>query len=203
MHKAWKIIKTVFWVAVIVGSIFVIFSSLDLFGYRMYVVKSGSMEPKIHTGSTVIDHRANDYKVSNVITFKVQNSKDTVTHRIVNAKTEAGTTTYQVKGDANKTADPDPVLKTNVVGKVLFSIPYLGYFIAFLRTLPGLIIFIIAPAVIIISDEIANIKTEVARIAVAKKAVVKEAEKIEEEVVEEEKKIAKKLTKKLAKPVKK
>jgi signal peptidase len=189
MHKAWKIIKTVFWVAVIVGSLFVIFSSLDLFGYRMYVVKSGSMEPKIHTGSVVIDHKANNYNLKDVITFKVQNSKDTVTHRIYKINADKS---FTVKGDANKTADPDPVQKTNVVGKVLFSIPFLGYFIAFLRTLPGLIIFIIAPAVIIISDEIANIKSEAARIVNARKKVVKEVEKIEEFVEEEEKKIFKK-----------
>jgi len=58
-----------------------------------------------------------------------------------------------------------------------FFTPYLGYFITFLRSLPSLIIFIIAPVEIIISDEIANIKTEVARIATAKKAVVKNLNK--------------------------
>jgi signal peptidase len=127
----------------------------------MFIVKSGSMEPKIHTGSVVIDHTATNYKLKDVITFKIPNSKDTVTHRIVQISSKNGVTSYRVKGDANPTPDPGPVLKTNVIGRVLFSIPGLGYIIAFIRTLPGLIIFIAIPGIIIISDEVANIKDEV------------------------------------------
>ena len=67
---------------------------------------------------------------------------------------------YRTKGDANKSADPEFVSKQNVVGKLVFSIPLVGYLMAFVKTLPGLVIFVFIPAVIIISEEIANIKTE-------------------------------------------
>lgn len=164
MSKAWKILKTIFWAMVIVASIFIIFTSLSLFGYQMFIVKSGSMEPKIHTGSIVIDHKESNYNLKNVITFKIKGSKDTVTHRIVQVKTANGVVSYFVKGDANKTPDPDPVLKTNVVGKETFTVPFIGYLIAFIRTLPGLIIFIVVPALIIVSDEIGNIRDEVKKI---------------------------------------
>jgi signal peptidase len=164
MSKIWKYTRTTFYVAIITASVVIIISSLNIFGFQMFIVKSGSMEPKIHTGSVVIDNTANSYKLKNVITFKVPNSKDTVTHRIVQISTKNSVTSYHVKGDANPTPDPDPVLKSNVVGKVLFSIPELGYLIAFIRTLPGLIIFIAIPGIIIISDEIANIKDEVRKI---------------------------------------
>lgn len=164
MSKAWKIIKIIFYTTIIIGSIFVITTSFNLFGFQMFVVKSGSMEPKIQTGSLVIDHTSTDYKLKDIITFKVSGSTDTVTHRIVKTDTKDGVTNYQVKGDANATPDPDPVLKTNVVGKVLFSIPFLGYLIAFVRSLPGLIIFIALPTLIIISEEIGNIKTEIKRL---------------------------------------
>jgi signal peptidase len=164
MSKIWKTIKTIFYVAIIAASVFIIITSLNIFGFQMFIVKSGSMEPKIHTGSVVIDHTATNYKLKNVITFKIANSRDTVTHRIVQINTKDGVTSYRVKGDANSTPDPGPVLKSNVVGKVLFSIPELGYLIAFIRTLPGLIIFIAIPGIIIISDEIANIKDEVRKI---------------------------------------
>ena len=195
MKKAWAIIKGIFWVAITFAAVFIIFTSLNLFGYQMFVVKSGSMEPKIHTGSVVVDNKTDNYKKGDIITFKVSGSKDTVTHRIIAVKTENNQTSYQVKGDANDTADPDPVLKDNVVGEVRFSIPFLGYLIAFIRTLPGLILFIIIPSLIIIAEEMSNIKAEIAKIRKAKKKVAKEVKKIEEEIVNEEKKIVKKLTK--------
>jgi len=194
--KVWKAIKGIFWVAIIFAAVFIIFTSLNLFGYQMFVVKSGSMEPKIHTGSVVIDHKASNYEVGNVITFKIPESKDTVTHRIVAINADTTGTTYQVKGDANNSPDPDLVPQANVVGKVNFTIPFLGYLIAFIRTLPGLIIFILIPALIIIAEEMGNIKTEVANIKAAKKKVVEEVEKIEKTVGDEEKIIVNKITKK-------
>jgi signal peptidase len=173
MRKTWKIIKIIIYVAIITSSLFIIATSLNVFGFQAFIVKSGSMEPDIHTGSVVVDHISTDYKLKDVITFKISGSKDTVTHRIVKINQKTGVTSYQVKGDANQTSDPDPVLKTNVVGSVLFSIPLLGFLIAFIRSVPGLIIFIAIPALIIISEEISNIKSEVKKIANKDKGVNK------------------------------
>jgi len=195
MDKAWKIIKGIFWVAITFAAMFIIFTSLNIFDYQMYVVKSGSMEPSIHTGSVVVSNKTNNYKEGDIITFKVSGSKDTVTHRIITIKEENGQTSFQVKGDTNDTPDPDLVLKANVVGEVRLSIPFLGYLIAFIRTLPGLIIFIIIPALIIIAEEMGNIKTELTKIRKAKKKVTKKIKKIEKEIVSEEKEIVNKLTK--------
>lgn len=175
---------------VIVFSLIVIFSSLDIFGHRMYAVKSGSMEPKIPTGSLVFDEKSSGYKVGDVITFRIPNNKDTVTHRIVQIKTDLKNDTfYVVKGDANQASDPNPVPKDDVVGKVSHSVPYFGYLVSFVKTLPGLIIFIIIPATIIIYQELVNIKTEIAKIRATKRKVVEEVEKIEDVVEKEEKKI--------------
>jgi signal peptidase len=165
MRKTWKILKIIFYAAIIIGSISIIVTSLNVFGFQSFIVKSGSMEPSIHTGSVVVDHTGTNYNVGDVITFKIKDSQDTVTHRIVKVNQNAGITSYKVKGDANNTPDPDPVLKTNVVGSVSFSIPYLGFLIAFIRSIPGLILFIAIPALIIISEEISNIRTEVTKIA--------------------------------------
>jgi signal peptidase len=74
----------VFYLAIIVFSLLIIASSLNIGGWRMYVVKSGSMEPAIHTGSIVFDKKEADdtYVVGDIITFQLPSSKDTVTHRI-------------------------------------------------------------------------------------------------------------------------
>jgi signal peptidase I len=197
MREAWDIIKNTILGLVILFALIIIISSLSLGGNKMYVVKSGSMEPKIHVGSVVFDKPQKEYGVGDVITFKILGTKDTVTHRIVEVVPDAKNEIfYRVKGDANQTADPSLVAKANVVGKQNFSVPLLGYLVGFIKTLPGLIVLIIIPAVIIIYDEIANINTEVAKIKAAKRKVIEEVEKVEEFVEEEEKKIFKKVAKK-------
>jgi signal peptidase len=188
MGKAWKVIKGIFWIAITFAAMFMLFTSLNLFGFQMFVVKSGSMEPNINISSVVFDHREANYYVGDVITYRLANSKETVTHRIVEVTDNSNTTVYKVKGDANETPDFSPVFKEDVVGKVLFSVPYLGRLIMFIRTLPGLTIFIIIPAMIIIADEMSNIKNEAARIKKAKDKAVVEPEKLKEENLEKLKK---------------
>ena len=181
MKKLWSICKAIFWLVFIVAALAVIISSVKLFGYSMFVVKSGSMEPAIHTGSVVFDKTDGDYAKGDIITFKVSESKDTVTHRIVEIKKEDNAISYKVKGDANDTADPDLVLKDNVVGKVIFSIPYFGYLVAFMKTLPGLIIFIILPSLIVVYGEIDKIKKEIDRMRNKEDKLDKEIEQVEKE----------------------
>lgn len=190
MKKFGKIINNVVTTLVALFALLIIASSLNVFGTRMFVVKSGSMEPEIHTGSVVFDRASADYGIGDIITFKVPNSKDTVTHRISEVRTDVENKIfYQVKGDANNTPDTDLVSKENVIGKVSFSIPYVGYLVAFIKTLPGLVIFIIIPATIIIYQELANVKTEIQRLRELKQTAIKTAKKVESEIIEEEKKV--------------
>lgn len=184
-----KIIKGIVLAVVALATVFIVFTSLNVFGLQMFVVNSGSMEPKIHTGSVVIDHKADNYKVGDVITFKISGSANTATHRIVTVNNDGTGVTYQVKGDANNSPDPDLVPAANIVGKVKFSIPLVGYLVAFIKTLPGLVIFIIIPATIVVYQELINIKTEIQGLKKAKKVVAAAAKKVEDEIAKEEKKL--------------
>lgn len=129
--------------------------------YKLMVVLSGSMEPTIKTGSIVVVKPEKTYKVGDIITFRDSTQPQiTVTHRIF----EASGSAYITKGDANKTADTQERLKQNVLGKVIFSIPFLGYPVSFAKTQTGLIILVIIPSVIIIYSELLNIKNEALRL---------------------------------------
>ena len=57
MKKTWKIFKVIVWGAIIVAALFIIVTSFNFFGFEMFIVKSGSMEPKIQTGSVVVDKK--------------------------------------------------------------------------------------------------------------------------------------------------
>ncbi|HET9722081.1 MAG TPA: signal peptidase I [Candidatus Saccharimonadales bacterium] len=195
MRNYSKILKNTVLGLIIVFSLVIIASTLDIFGHRQFVVASGSMEPKIMTGSMVFDQKSSNYKIGDVITFKKAGSKDTVTHRIVSVKNDAsGQTFYTVKGDANSSPDADPVAKSDVVGKVSFSIPYVGYLVNYIKTLPGLVIFIIIPATILIYQELVNIKSEIAGMRRTKRKIVQEAKKAEETILAEERELAAKFT---------
>jgi signal peptidase len=151
------------------------------------------MEPDIKTGSLVLVMEQSDYRTGDVITYTVPGGDDTVTHRIVEKKTDmTNSIFYRVKGDANDAPDKELVSKSNVVGEVLFSIPLLGYLVAFIKTLPGLILFIVIPATIIVYQELVNIKAEIQKLRRAKNHAIETAKKVEDIIVVEEKKLAKK-----------
>src|SRR6185436_8586114 len=77
------------------------------------IVKSGSMEPAIPTGSIVVVKPEHLYRKGDVITFGKDTKTDVpTTHRII-ALNDDGT--YTVKGDANEEADPNPVPRSTVI----------------------------------------------------------------------------------------
>ena len=106
-----------------------------LFGIRPFVVMSGSMEPAIHTGSIVFADTgvtAADCSVGDIIIFS--QGDNTVSHRIAEDRGEA----FITKGDANEDADSNCLPKGAVDGKILYSIPYVGYIIVGLRSPAGI-----------------------------------------------------------------
>jgi len=125
------------------------------------VVRSGSMEPAIKTGSIVIDKNFNEYNIGDIATFKNKDKpKETTTHRIVDKQCQGGVCKFTTKGDANDGPDSEKITQDRIVGKVMFKITYLGYIASFARSLPGLIIIIIIPATIIIYEEMKKIHRE-------------------------------------------
>ncbi|OGD69130.1 signal peptidase I [Candidatus Campbellbacteria bacterium RIFCSPHIGHO2_01_FULL_34_10] len=130
--------------------------------YELRVVQSGSMEPAIKTGSVAVIKPSDDYQVGDVITFgDVYKSETPITHRIVDIKVIEGDYYYITKGDANDDNDPKDVPKEDVIGKVLFSLPYAGYVVQEARKPFGFAILIIIPGVIIVYDESKKIWKEI------------------------------------------
>ncbi|MFA6518999.1 MAG: signal peptidase I [Candidatus Shapirobacteria bacterium] len=122
---------------------------------KPYIVQSGSMEPTINTGDIIIVAPQSKYYRNQVITFK-DSEERVVTHRIVgdNQNSDGPFTT---KGDANQTTDEEEITPAKIIGKVVFTLPKLGYVVAYSRTPTGLIILIIVPMTIIAYDEIRKI----------------------------------------------
>lgn len=100
-------------------------------GYRPVVVLSGSMEPTYHVGSIIYYKEAPFEQITqgDPITFHAGDGGSLITHRVVE-KSEMNRE-FVTKGDANESADPNPVSYSNVAGKTSkLTIPYAGYLIS-------------------------------------------------------------------------
>lgn len=153
-----------FFVILIIGiTILVLLSAfLGENNFKFLVVKSGSMEPSIKMGSLVMIKREKEYTLGDVITFSnPKKPQELITHRIVNIEKLNSQKFYTTKGDANGEPDPKKVAKREVRGKVLFSVPYLGYLVDFVKKPLGFVLVVIVPAVLIILDETRNIFREI------------------------------------------
>lgn len=122
------------------------------------------MEPDLKIGSIVLVKPVSEYRVGDIITYRPPNSrgyKETTTHRIVEIQNTEGILSFRTKGDANNTPDNSYIGQEQIAGKVFFDLPVIGYLIAFVRTLPGLILIIIIPATLIIYEETKKIIKEI------------------------------------------
>jgi len=145
--------------------------------FKLLVVNGGSMEPELKPGSVILVLPKKDIISATTSLPKFQegeiiaylSGKETVTHRIVAVEQNQRKIFYQTKGDANPGADIKKVPEEKVLGKVIFSLPYLGYPISFAKTKTGYILLIIIPATTIIYGELLQIKNEIQKIIVKKK----------------------------------
>ena len=151
IKKTWNIFTSILVGLVVLLAIALV--GVRLVGLNPYVVLSGSMEPTYHVGSLIYVKEV-DYKeleVGDAITFML--SEDTVaTHRIIEVlvdEEDPETIRFFTKGDANDAPDGSPVHYKNVIGKPVFTIPYLGYLSNYIQSPPGLYVAIAVGAILI------------------------------------------------------
>ena len=140
MKKFLKILNCIFnTILTIIIVIGIVFITLYIIGIEPFVVQSGSMEPKIETGSLCFINKLTKFEDINqydIIAFKLPTGVG-VTHRVVKITNDGFTT----KGDNNDTEDLIITTRENYIGKNIFSIPKIGYGIKLIQTPRGKIIF--------------------------------------------------------------
>ena len=170
MKSLFKIGYGIFVAAVVVLGLLLLTSLIPIPGnIEVKIVQSGSMEPAIKTGALVVIKPSDEYRVDDVIMFgEDTKTKVPTTHRIVADEVRSGVFYYTTKGDANEDPDPQQVKQSEVIGKVLFSIPYLGYVLDFAKKPLGFALLIGVPAAIVVFDEVANILRETRKLKMKK-----------------------------------
>lgn len=93
----------------------------NYFGYRIFEVASGSMEPTLKIKDVVLV-KVNEKNIKNKdIIVYIGDNDAVITHRVLRIEGDS----LIVKGDANNTTDA-PIKKDQVVGKVVHIYPKLG-----------------------------------------------------------------------------
>jgi len=161
--KPLKIIYYVVFAAIVIIAFLLIVSTFPITGnIKFLTVQSGSMEPAIKMGGIVMVKPMDEYKIGDIITFgETTRAKSLITHRIYDIKVIGGQPVYISKGDANNAPDQKEIAKREIIGKVLISVPYVGYAVDFAKKPVGFALVIIIPATLIIFDEIKKIYGEV------------------------------------------
>ena len=108
---------------------------VNIFGYSIFEVATGSMHGSIEVGDAVLVKIGSKYDVGDVVTY--QNGDDFITHRIVSIQDDYVIT----KGDANNVND-NPIDNKLVLGKVVKIMPRLGVWKKVLLT-PKVIVLVL------------------------------------------------------------
>lgn len=129
-----------------------------------FIILSGSMSPSIPTGSVVLVQPQQTYDIGDVVTFRGSGDQKTfVTHRIIGVEQGQGGLSYITQGDANRAPDGGNIPREAIQGKVVLTLPYIGYFVQYIKTPQGFIFLVIVPATILIYEELKTIYREAIR----------------------------------------
>ena len=151
--KALKVVRvtieTIIWSLIVILAVLLVMTTAsrktDIFGYRLYVILSGSMEPTIHVKQAIVTKQIDDPQVGDIIAF---GKDDFITvHRVIKVYTEGDAKLYQTKGDNNNAEDNELVRKEYIKGKVQYILPGVGEAVLYLQK--HIIVLILAIGVLI------------------------------------------------------
>lgn len=178
MKKVFKVLKKILdifcWVIIAVLVASVIISVIarfngtvpSVFGYSVYRVSSGSMEPELKIGDVILGKSVDNpesIKVGDIVTYKGSGELTGmfITHKVIVAPHEEnGELMLQTKGIANEVAD-SPINVDRVQSVVICEIEFLAHFYNFFFSSWGLLA-IIALIILVFIDELVNLVKTIA-----------------------------------------
>lgn len=163
MSGRWQSILYTLFVGFVIGlvALLVAVQTSLINGVALYIVSSGSMEPTISTGSLVLVREKAEYAVGDIVTFGADRAESIpTTHRIVGERLQDGEFVYEMQGDANEEPDAQLRAPEEIIGQVVFHVPFLGYVLDFARQPLGFVLLIVLPALLVVFEEVSSIRQE-------------------------------------------
>ncbi len=126
---------------------------MNLFGYSIFQVKTGSMSGTMEIGDVIIVKLTKNIEQNDIITYEQENVL--ITHRIIKKEGENLVT----KGDSNNVED-DPITTEKVIGKVVYIFKNVEIWKSVLKTPEVYILIITTMVLFVITSLIENKKQE-------------------------------------------
>jgi signal peptidase len=124
-----------YWTAIALIGIIAVWSSTGLLGFTPSIIASRSMRPALDVGDIAVTLQTSpeNIRVGDVIQYWRQGESAPIIHRVIETYKSGGTTYIITKGDANNAPD-DPITPIQTVGKLIITIPKLGWISIYLKT---------------------------------------------------------------------
>jgi len=126
----------------------------SFFGYKPFIVLSGSMEPIFFPGDLTLTRtvKADTLKVGDIIAFRDEDS--VTTHRIHKITVVNNKRHFTTKGDNNNVEDNLTITDEMVEGIYVLKVPGLGKAAMFMQKPMGMLLFIALPMMLFILYDI-------------------------------------------------
>lgn len=120
--------QTIYWTAIALTAVIAVWSTTGLLGFTPTIIASGSMTPTLNVGDIAIVAAtpAKAIRIGDIIQYYTASGEPPTIHRVIDKYESGGLTWFITKGDANNAPD-NPINERQVAGKVIFTIPKLGW----------------------------------------------------------------------------
>jgi len=122
------------WLAISVFLVLAVWTSTGLLGFYPTIIASGSMRPTMDVGDIAIVTSTDPSKIQVGDIIQYWQKEEMVLHRVIEIhQTDLGTL-FRTQGDANDAPDPDPVFPNQIRGKLILTIPKIGWISIYIKT---------------------------------------------------------------------
>ena len=145
------VLRNIFAILIALIGLFVLFVLVS--GTKGYAVQSDSMAPRLVRGDVVFVRRIafEELAVGDIISAHFPDGSGVFTHRVTGI--DADKRQIQTRGDHTLSDDPMATDESNIIGKLWFSLPYVG-FLSFALEERTLIYICLGVAIVLIMTRI-------------------------------------------------
>ncbi len=136
----------------------------SLFGYNIFVVSTGSMEPELGVGDVIVcrSYDGGELNKGDVVTYLGKEGEmrgKLITHKIVSVSGEGEDRVIVTQGVANPVADP-AIAPSDVKAVFVYRTVLIGPIYKVITNIWGFIFLIVLPILAVIASEIVNLVKE-------------------------------------------
>lgn len=171
----WTLIKAIFGLIIALVLIIIITQRVfnnetSFFGYRIFTVASGSMEPKYKILDMLLvkEMSPQEIKVNDDLVYIGKEgtyADKVITHRVIKIEEKDGKRIFHTQGILDNSMLDPLVDESQIYGRVLYKLHILSFFSRFISKPLGFMLLIVLPIAVLILLEIIDIKEEREKLA--------------------------------------